>query len=482
MKEEYDTDTDEERDQERLAQKGSSHQPRSNLTILNASQASDQRYPPGCPVVYGLRHSSTSMRLDAYQATVKHIFIDVMSRTFFYEVVKRTDYFEQGSKMALDLEQQVGKLVHEDELAYAINCPVRVKGLIDNDPDKRLTGRIVCPGKAKNDSGMTYTVQFLIGKTGFLRVQKHVPSADIEYDSGEAPQSPNKKVVPKPTRVAASNGMKESPGKESPPKTINKPSAEASSPAQGVSDSTIASRDKFDTVKSRKRKGTSDNDTAPRGETKKKKKRKAEKEIGTDGVTQKVPRRHGSGNRNDGPSGAAREKSTDDETRNIDTDPIPLSALKPGVKVLIASGKMSDKDWLFYATIISVKEPTNKRKKLQIRVCYEGYRGPHANATVQHKSIIYVLPPHKDITELERPKLALSYQAENIAPFTRAEDCESGDKGILGPVHCTFTMWGRRNALVEWEGLSSPMDFTIAEIERETETGVIKLKYGTNKI
>ena len=145
---------------------------------------------------------------------------------------------------------------------------------------------------------------------------------------------------------------------------------------------------------------------------------------------------------------------------------------------------MSDKDWLFYATIVSVKEPTksNKRKNLQIKVCYEGYRGPYANATVKHKSIIHVLPPHKDITELERPKFALSYQAENIAPFKRAGDDKSNDHGILGPVHCTFTMWGRRNALVEWEGLTSPMDFTVAEIEKETQSGVIKLKYGTNTI
>ena len=80
MKEEADTDSDEERDGERVAQQGTSHQPRSNLTLLNASQASAQRYPPGCPIVYGLRHSSTSKRLDAYQATVKHIFIDVVSR------------------------------------------------------------------------------------------------------------------------------------------------------------------------------------------------------------------------------------------------------------------------------------------------------------------------------------------------------------------------------------------------------------------
>lgn len=490
MKEEADTDSDEERDGERVAQQGTSHQPRSNLTLLNASQASAQRYPPGCPVVYGLRHSSTSKRLDAYQATVKHIFIDVVSRNFFYEVVKRTDYYELGSKSALDLEQQVGKLVNEDELAYAINCPVKVKGLIDNDPDKRLAGRIVCPGKAKNDLGMTYTVQFLIGKTGFLRVQQHVPWADIDYDTGEAPQSPNKEVEPKPTRGAASNGVEVSSGRKALPKMINKPSAESApsvesaSPAQGVTNSTGASSNKFDTIKSRKRKGTSDDDTTPRGETNKNKKRKGAEEIGADGVTQKVPRRRGSRNHKDSPSAAGGEKSSDNATRNIDTNPIPLSVLTPGVKVIIASGKMSDKDWLFYATIVSVKEPTksNKRKNLQIKVCYEGYRGPYANATVKHKSIIHVLPPHKDITELERPQFALSYQAENIAPFKRAGDDKSNDHGILGPVHCTFTMWGRRNALVEWEGLTSPMDFTVAEIEKETQSGVIKLKYGTNTI
>ena len=477
MKEEYDNDTDNEHERvergQGLAQKGTS---RPGLTILNASQASAQRYPPGCPVVYGLRPSPTSRRFDCYQATVKHIFIDVMSRTFFYEVVERAGYCVPGSNSALDLEQQVGKMVREDELAYAINCPVRVKGLIDNDPDKRWPGRIVCPEKAKNDSDMTYDVQFLIGNKGFLRVQKGVPSADIEYDDGdEAAKS-------RYTRVAATNDIKESPGKKTPPeaiKAIDEPSEETSGMAQGVSNST-ASLDKFDTIKSRRRKGTSGDDAASRGETSKKKKRKAEKEKKAASIAQKIPRRRGSGNRNDGPGGA--EESAKDEIRNIDTDPIPLSDLKPGVKVLIASGKMSDKDWLFYATIISVKEPTNKRKNLQIRARYEGYRGSCANAVVQHKSIIYVLPPHKDITELERPKLAMSYQAENIAPFTRAEDYEYSDKGILGPVHCTFTMWGRRNALVEWEGLSSPMDFTIAEIERESESGVIKLKEGTNKI
>ena len=95
------------------------------------------------------------------------IYIDLISRLFVYKVIKggNTEGGEQ--------------FVCEDDLSYGLDCPVKVKGLVENQPNKELEGKISCPWHFRADG--TYTITFLLEGNN-IRVEKRVDPKLITYN------------------------------------------------------------------------------------------------------------------------------------------------------------------------------------------------------------------------------------------------------------------------------------------------------------
>ncbi|EJK49109.1 hypothetical protein THAOC_32048 [Thalassiosira oceanica] len=149
---------------------------RSNLTELTPLQSTAQKYPPGCPVYFRLQTFAKGM--DGKSGTVNRVYIDLLSRRLVYEINMRST----GGRGLSSSE-----LVYEEDMAFAPNCEVLVRGIFENDRNKQTKGRIICPHPAvdSSDSSLSYTVQFLIGKLGFVRVVQNVQSRSINFSPSD---------------------------------------------------------------------------------------------------------------------------------------------------------------------------------------------------------------------------------------------------------------------------------------------------------
>ncbi|KAL3763214.1 hypothetical protein ACHAW5_005174 [Stephanodiscus triporus] len=145
------------------------------LVALVPEQESEQRFPPGCPVWYSLEYStsssssSTSNRhlstLEACGGVVRAIFIDLKSREIVYKV-------ESNRPSLPDNEAGEQIFLLEGQLAFASNCRVKARGMLDEDEmnDVGLEGVILCPffpppSNDRNANGMkklSYAIRFLL--------------------------------------------------------------------------------------------------------------------------------------------------------------------------------------------------------------------------------------------------------------------------------------------------------------------------------
>lgn len=140
-----------------------------DLVPLLPNQQSKRRFPPGCPVWFGFSNPSTK-QLDAAHGVVKAVHTNIEAGGFVYEV-------GGGPK---------GVFLTEDQLAFAGNCPVRVKGVVEKEPGRELEGRIVCPKPGRGGRKLTYTVQFTI-ESGRVRIEMGIESEQISYRAEDRP-------------------------------------------------------------------------------------------------------------------------------------------------------------------------------------------------------------------------------------------------------------------------------------------------------
>jgi len=150
------------------------------LVPLTSSQESERRFPPGCPVWYSMEHSSSSSNrrpdntLEARHGMVRAIYIDLRSSR---ELVYRVE--SNGSSLPDD---GAGKhfFLLEEQLAFASNCRIRVKGVLDED-DAEYEGVILCP---LFPPPLSYAIRFLLdgNKSRRVMVKYNVDPNLIVYD------------------------------------------------------------------------------------------------------------------------------------------------------------------------------------------------------------------------------------------------------------------------------------------------------------
>jgi len=152
-----------------------------DLQILSSKNAAKVKYPPGCPVWYDLANLSSKW-LDARSGVVTSVHMDFETGALVYELLRNTleEEKDQGGKSLF---------VWQDQLAYAMNCPVLVKDTlehINSDPEKtvevdKIEGIIVCP--RRNPGGdhrkLSYSVLFTEGNR--LGMESDVETERISF-------------------------------------------------------------------------------------------------------------------------------------------------------------------------------------------------------------------------------------------------------------------------------------------------------------
>ena len=169
-----------------------------DLVPLKPEQELKSRYPPGCPVWYSLKCSSSSSSasnehlspLEACYGIVEAIFIDLLVMKRIYKV--------ESNLIDNDKEGQHYFLL-EEQLAFATNCHVKVKMMMDEDePDNLgLDGVILCPHWSSSsnihdqnvEGKISYAVRILLNRSGSrrVRVMFNVDPNLISYDPSPSP-------------------------------------------------------------------------------------------------------------------------------------------------------------------------------------------------------------------------------------------------------------------------------------------------------
>lgn len=134
-----------------------------DLQPLRPSHAGKAKYPPGCPVWYGLS-SRPEHHLDAHRGVVKTVYI--------HEDANAPRVYKITNKDGGD------RFLWQDQLAYAYDCPVSAKGMVENEPEKELKGVVVCPRRAEGE--LSYSVLFFSGGDG-VRVEFGVEADQISF-------------------------------------------------------------------------------------------------------------------------------------------------------------------------------------------------------------------------------------------------------------------------------------------------------------
>lgn len=115
-----------------------------DLQKLSDKNAAKRKYPPGCPVWYNFQITSKTC-LDANFGIVKAVYMNIESGGFIYRVSKA----ESGDNKK--------HYFLEDELVFALNCPVSVK--VNNED---VDAVIVCPKPGTSERKLSYTVQYIL--------------------------------------------------------------------------------------------------------------------------------------------------------------------------------------------------------------------------------------------------------------------------------------------------------------------------------
>jgi hypothetical protein len=160
------------------------------LVPLTPEQESEQRFPPGCPVWHSLEYSTSSsssstsnQRLPTMEAcggVVRAIYIDLKSREIVYRV---------ESNMSSSTDDEAGEQIFlsEGQLAFASDCRVKARGMLDEDDMEGLEGVILCPifAPPSNDRNLNdtkkllYAIRFLLNGDGKPRV---MVKFDVDQD------------------------------------------------------------------------------------------------------------------------------------------------------------------------------------------------------------------------------------------------------------------------------------------------------------
>ena len=128
-----------------------------DLQPLTKKLASRQKYPPGCPVWYNIQSSAKS--LNASHGIVKAVFMDIETRDFCYRI--------SGAE-----KDNQKHYFWENELVYAMNCPVRIRD---------MDGIIIFPKLARGGKPLSYTVQYLVDGGHTVKVVSEVDPKQISF-------------------------------------------------------------------------------------------------------------------------------------------------------------------------------------------------------------------------------------------------------------------------------------------------------------
>jgi len=178
-----------------------------DLQILSSKHSSKRKYPPACPVWYSL--SSKNKSLNACRGTVKAVYTNLETGGFVYHIITKRYYQRNGNTdgdMTTTATENSQKLfLSEDQLSYAMNCPVKVKGINKNDPDKEIDGTILCP-RPKDSS---YSVMLYLDDN-YVRVELGVLPGQITFRKEQSVETTQRKEgVPKKEETPEKNGTKQ---------------------------------------------------------------------------------------------------------------------------------------------------------------------------------------------------------------------------------------------------------------------------------
>ncbi|KAL7547512.1 hypothetical protein ACHAWF_010804 [Thalassiosira exigua] len=134
-----------------------------DLQLLTPKIADKTKYPPGCPVWHDLDFlvAPSSRRLVARPGVVTSVYIDIETHGRVYRVKAATK--DDGGRPSTGESSSSERLFRQDRLAYAMNCPVKVRGMVEGEPDAELDGVVVCPKPGKKGD-MSYSVNFPFGE------------------------------------------------------------------------------------------------------------------------------------------------------------------------------------------------------------------------------------------------------------------------------------------------------------------------------
>ncbi|KAL7489261.1 hypothetical protein ACHAW6_014833 [Cyclotella cf. meneghiniana] len=142
----------------------------SELIAYSTEQASKLSYPVGCPVWYTYNGdvSSDSILSKVRHGKVNSVAMNVATRSFVYKIEKANA--DEGEAVTVDL-------VLEDNIAYAVSCPVRV-----TMEDGVFDGEVICPADLKDFTGNDKRYSVMLVKRGnILRIEHDVSSQQIKY-------------------------------------------------------------------------------------------------------------------------------------------------------------------------------------------------------------------------------------------------------------------------------------------------------------
>jgi len=152
------------------------------LFLLTIDQAAQTPFPPGCPVVYHFRPSSSaSAATDFRSGTVSAVSLNPIRKSFVFRVARR----RSSSAAASQLSDWGEDEVDEDELAFASGCPVHYWTAAGADDRTQVAGEIVFAAKHVKDgkaSGMRYIVKYAI-EENLWRVEEGVMAERLTFDA-----------------------------------------------------------------------------------------------------------------------------------------------------------------------------------------------------------------------------------------------------------------------------------------------------------
>eukprot|EP00584_Thalassiosira_punctigera_P026856 CAMPEP_0172579216 /NCGR_PEP_ID=MMETSP1067-20121228/139130_1 /TAXON_ID=265564 ORGANISM="Thalassiosira punctigera, Strain Tpunct2005C2" /NCGR_SAMPLE_ID=MMETSP1067 /ASSEMBLY_ACC=CAM_ASM_000444 /LENGTH=279 /DNA_ID=CAMNT_0013371927 /DNA_START=69 /DNA_END=905 /DNA_ORIENTATION=+ len=138
-------------------------------------------------------------RLEGRRGVVRRVYMNVDSGGIVYKVEKSPLADDHDGDASSRAREGGSEYLPEDQLAYAMSCPVMVKGMLEGEPEKELGGVIVCPKPGKGDRKLSYTVQLLLGGNCF-RVELGVKTEQIAFRNEL--ETTQRRLSKKPTKTA----------------------------------------------------------------------------------------------------------------------------------------------------------------------------------------------------------------------------------------------------------------------------------------